>query len=273
MGPAAAGKRADSGSFPARKPPRAVPSAARSTGSRGAEAVEPHNLIPIRHAPRVLLTRPTRAQTRRGPALNHLAVLLEPGRGPGRVLHLEDHLDPTRERFRTPPRVEYNLYYITGRVALGQLGQRGVYRVVRITGSSAFTVTSSNGRAQTGFRFRRLLNIPGILMLLLFRRRFDDVFNALGTPPATRTGYEILRGGMVHVVKCSGFALQGFDPPACHDRISFAWFLKLCFSGWLSFRLSSWVSFFGFFQSRYWKKHGAMSLNGLFLCLNVGGLK
>lgn len=128
MSHAAAGICTHSSPLPALKTPRAAARLVRAAGRRGAEAVEPHDLIPIRIAPHVVLTAGS-GRGAAGPELNRVAILLEPVQRPGQVLDLENHLDLTGEILLPPASVEDDFHHITRGMVARELHERREERV------------------------------------------------------------------------------------------------------------------------------------------------
>ncbi|GER30516.1 mitotic checkpoint serine/threonine-protein kinase BUB1 beta [Striga asiatica] len=132
--------------------PRASPDRVRAAFGGVPQAVETHNLISVRGAPRVVLGAA-------GPLPDRLPVLLEPGRRPGRTPHLEHRLDPARKAFLSPAGAEDYLHHVARRVALGKLrhgreGRSGSEVRIRIGGFQG------NGSPE-----RRRLWVPGVGLL------------------------------------------------------------------------------------------------------------
>lgn len=187
--------------------------------------MEPHHLVPVRNAPRVLLPRSANGRAARtGPGLHRLAIFFEPGHGSRTVLDLENHLDPTRKGFGAPTRVEDNLDDITGRMALMQLHQCRKVRV-RSTDRPSSRVTEprmvGRGRNRLGLIFGTGLPLRrrGFRLLLgLVLGGINNVLNALNALSATGAQHELLRVGVVNVLESSGLAVQRLDPPARHAK-------------------------------------------------------
>lgn len=128
MGVAAAGECADGGALTAGEGQRASSAVGAAAGG-GAQAVKPHDLIPVRNASRILLVVMGRPSPTPRPALHRLPILLEAGDRSRAAVDLKYHLDAAREGLGPPAGVKDYLHHVPRGMPLSEFGERREARV------------------------------------------------------------------------------------------------------------------------------------------------